>query len=190
MRLLLSPYMTSPTPAADDAPYRRARLQHLHILPLYESGEADGALYYVMPWMAGESLRSLVARGPLPLVDALRLTTEVADALDHAHANNVVHRDIRPENVLLSGGHAIVSDYGIARAIARAGSEDTLTQLGFTACGRRWTMRSLARSHGSHRLGSRPPATSPPRSPAISTAPRCSAPRVRPPPHPTPTSPA
>ena len=109
-----------------------ARLQHPHILPLYDSGEVDGALFYVMPWIAGESLRSLIARGPVPLVDALRITAEVADALDHAHENNVVHRDIKPENILLSGGHAIVSDFGIARAIARAGSEETLTQLGFT----------------------------------------------------------
>jgi len=103
-----------------------AGLSHPHILPLHDSGEADGCLYYVMPYVPGESLRdALEARGQLPLVEALEIAREIADALDYAHRNGVVHRDIKPENILLQDGHAEVSDFGIARAISKAGERQT-----------------------------------------------------------------
>jgi len=99
-----------------------ARLDHPHILPLYDSGEADGMLYYVMPYVEGESLRDRLTRErQLPLEDALQIAREVADALSYAHSRDVVHRDIKPENILLAGGHARVADFGIARAITAAG---------------------------------------------------------------------
>src|SRR5262245_9227729 len=101
-----------------------AGLNHPHILPLYDSGSADGLLYYVMPYAENESLRQRLEREKqLPLADALRVTREVADALDYAHRRGVVHRDIKPENILLSGQHALVADFGIARAVAVAGGE-------------------------------------------------------------------
>jgi Tol biopolymer transport system component len=99
-----------------------ARLNHPHVLPVYDSGEVAGLLYYVMPYAEGETLRArLVREGPLPLPDAIRLFRELSDALAYAHANGVVHRDLKPENVLLSGGHAVVADFGIAEALAAAG---------------------------------------------------------------------
>ena len=101
-----------------------AGLNHPHILPLHDSGEAGGLLYYAMPFVEGESLRDRLDReGPLPIEEALRIAREVADALGHAHGHGVVHRDIKPENILLSGGHALVADFGIARAITAAGGE-------------------------------------------------------------------
>jgi TolB-like protein len=107
-----------------------ARLAHPHILPLHESGEAGEFLYYVMPYVEGESLRSrLVRDGQLPLDDALEIAGEVADALSYAHSHDVVHRDIKPENILLQSGHAVVADFGIARAVAVAGG-DRLTETG------------------------------------------------------------
>jgi TolB-like protein len=107
-----------------------ARLQHPHILPLHDSGEFKDLLYYVMPYVQGESLRARMARGPrMELDEAIRITREVADALAEAHANQVVHRDIKPENILLSGGHALVADFGIARALSSA-EDDTLTMAG------------------------------------------------------------
>ena len=107
-----------------------AGLQHPHILPLYDSGDAGGTLYYVMPFVEGESLRDRLNREPqLPIEDALRITREVADALAYAHDADIVHRDIKPENILLSDGHAVVADFGIARAISRAGGEG-LTEAG------------------------------------------------------------
>ncbi len=101
-----------------------ARLQHPHIVPLYESGEAAGFLYYVMPFVSGESLRGLLAKqGPLAVADAVRITHEVASALAYAHAEGFVHRDIKPENILLSSGLAMVVDFGIAQALVQAGVE-------------------------------------------------------------------
>jgi eukaryotic-like serine/threonine-protein kinase len=107
-----------------------APLDHPHILPLYDSGEAGGFLYYVMPFVEGGTLRNrLNAEKQLPLDDALQIAREVADALSYAHSHDVVHRDIKPENILLAGGHARVSDFGIARAVSAA-SGGRLTQTG------------------------------------------------------------
>ncbi|MEK6255130.1 MAG: serine/threonine protein kinase, partial [Gemmatimonadales bacterium] len=99
-----------------------ARLQHPNILVLLDSGEADGLLYYVMPYVEGESLRELLERDTqLPLDEALRITREVADGLDYAHGQGVIHRDIKPANILLSGGHAVIADFGVAGAVEEAG---------------------------------------------------------------------
>jgi serine/threonine-protein kinase len=109
-----------------------ARLQHPHILPLLDSGEAGGLLYYVMPYVEGESLRDrLQHEGQLPLEDALRLTGEVAEALDYAHGQGIIHRDIKPENILISRGHALVADFGIALAVKQAGA-GRLTETGLS----------------------------------------------------------
>src|SRR5947208_4392937 len=108
-----------------------ARLQHPHILPLYDSGAAAGLLYYVMPYVEGESLRDRLAREKqLSQEDALRIATEVAGALAYAHSHGIVHRDIKPENIRLSGGTAVVADFGIARAVSVAGDGGHLTQTG------------------------------------------------------------
>ena len=117
-----------------------ASLQHPHILPLYDSGSAQGLLYYVMPYVEGESLRQRIRRETqLPIGDALRITREVAHALDYAHAQGVVHRDIKPGNILLAGypprdgtsqaWHALVADFGIARVVS-LGGDDVLTATG------------------------------------------------------------
>ena len=107
-----------------------ARLNHPHILPLYDSGEADGFVYYVMPYVEGESLRERLERDrQLAIEDALTIAREVADALSYAHAQGVVHRDIKPDNILISAGHAVLADFGIARAISEAG-EQRLTGTG------------------------------------------------------------
>src|SRR5687768_2692340 len=109
-----------------------ARLQHPHILPLLDSGEADGLLYYVMPFVTGETLRIRLEREhQLPLDDALRIANEVADSLSHAHGFGVIHRDIKPENILLQGGHALVADFGIALAVQSAGGQ-RMTQTGLS----------------------------------------------------------
>jgi serine/threonine-protein kinase len=101
-----------------------ANLTHPHILPLHDSGEAAGLLYYIMPYVEGESLRDRLNREiQLPVEDALQIAREVADALAYAHGQGVIHRDIKPENILLSGGHALVADFGIARAFGQAGAE-------------------------------------------------------------------
>ena len=105
-----------------------AKLQHPHILSVYDSGDAGGLLWYTMPFVEGESLRDRMSReGQLPIPDAMRIARESALALDYAHRNGVVHRDIKPENILLSDGQAIVADFGIARAVA---DEHGLTQTG------------------------------------------------------------
>jgi len=107
-----------------------ANLTHPHILPLHDSGEADGFLYYVMPYIEGETLRDRMNReGQLPVDDALEITKEVAAALGYAHSQGLIHRDIKPENVLLSAGEAVVADFGIARAVSAAGGE-RLTETG------------------------------------------------------------
>jgi TolB-like protein len=107
-----------------------AQLHHPHILPLYDSGVADGLLYYVMPYVEGESLRERLEREKqLPVEEALRIAREVADALAYAHGRDVIHRDIKPENILLESGHAVVADFGIARAVTVAGGT-RLTETG------------------------------------------------------------
>ncbi len=109
-----------------------AGLAHPHILPLLDSGEADGFLFYVMPYVEGESLRDRLNReGQLPLADALKIAGEVADALGSAHRHNVIHRDIKPENILLEEGHAVVTDFGIARVIA-PDRQARITETGIT----------------------------------------------------------
>ncbi len=109
-----------------------ANLQHPHILGLIDSGDADGLLYYVMPYIAGESLRARLGRErQLPVDDALRLSREVASALDYAHRQGVVHRDIKPENILLQDGAALVADFGIALAVHQAGGS-RMTQTGMS----------------------------------------------------------
>jgi serine/threonine-protein kinase len=107
-----------------------AQLNHPHILPLLDSGEAGAVLYYVMPYVEGESLRDRLNREKqLPIEDALQIAQEIADALDYAHRHDLVHRDIKPENILLADRHAVVADFGIARAISAAGGE-RLTETG------------------------------------------------------------
>src|SRR5688572_27430903 len=101
-----------------------ASLQHPHILPLFDSGNANGLLYYVMPYIEGETLRDRLEReSVLPVDDAVHLAREVADALAYAHAHGVIHRDVKPENILLHGGHALVADFGVALAVQQAGGE-------------------------------------------------------------------
>src|SRR6476659_9528688 len=109
-----------------------AALQHPHILPLFDSGQADGQLYYVMPFVEGESLRDRLHREKqLPGDAAVRLASEVASALDYAHRHGVVHRDIKPENILLHDGHALVADFGIALAASKA-SGTRMTETGMS----------------------------------------------------------
>ena len=99
-----------------------ANLQHPHILPLFDSGEADSFLFYVMPYVQGETVRDRISREKqLPVADAVRIATEVAGALDYAHRHGVIHRDIKPENILLHDGRALVADFGIALAASKAG---------------------------------------------------------------------
>jgi len=130
-----------------------AGLNHPHILPLLDSGEADRLLYYVMPYVEGESLRERLKReGQLPLDEALQIAREVAMALSYAHSRGVVHRDIKPENVLLGAGHAVVTDFGIARAItAAAGGNLTGTGIAIGTPG----YMSPEQATGSHRLDGR-----------------------------------
>ncbi len=109
-----------------------ARLEHPHILTLHDSGDADGFLYYVMPYVDGESLRDRLNREKqLPIDDALHLTEQIASALDYAHRQNVIHRDIKPENILLQDGVPLVADFGIALAVSAAGGE-RLTETGLS----------------------------------------------------------
>jgi tRNA A-37 threonylcarbamoyl transferase component Bud32/Tol biopolymer transport system component len=108
-----------------------AQLQHPHVLPLHDSGEADGFLYYVMPYVNGESLRDRLTRsGELPIDDAVRIIREIVDALAHAHEHGVVHRDLKPDNVMLSKRHALVMDFGVAKAVSEATGRQQLTTAG------------------------------------------------------------
>jgi serine/threonine-protein kinase len=108
-----------------------ANLTHPHILPLHDSGEVDGFLYYVMPYVEGTSLRQkLIREGELPIPEAVRILRDVADAMAYAHQHGVVHRDIKPENVMLSGRHALVTDFGVAKAVSEATGRQTLTTAG------------------------------------------------------------
>src|SRR6187401_1723754 len=109
-----------------------AALQHPHILPLFDSGEADGFLYHVMPYIQGETIREKLNRETqFAIDDAVRIAREVADALDYAHRHGVIHRDIKPENILLHDGRAIVMDFGIALAVSAAAG-DRLTETGLS----------------------------------------------------------
>jgi len=109
-----------------------ASLQHPHILPLFDSGNADGLLFYVMPYVEGETLRARLERDrQLPIADAVRIASEAADALAYAHGRGIVHRDIKPENILLQDGHALVADFGIALAVEQAGGT-RMTQTGLS----------------------------------------------------------
>jgi len=109
-----------------------AHLQHPHLLPLFDSGEAEGLLFYVMPFVEGESLRArLDTQQQLPIEEALRITLAVASALDYAHKQGVIHRDLKPENILLQHGEPVVSDFGIALAVSNAGGA-RVTQTGLS----------------------------------------------------------
>jgi len=110
-----------------------ANLQHPHILSLFDSGEADGLVFYVMPYVEGESLRDRLHRDKqLPVDEAVRIAREVADALEYAHQKGIVHRDIKPENILLLGGHALVADFGIALAASRSEGGTRMTETGMS----------------------------------------------------------
>src|SRR5438477_611526 len=110
---------------------RTAKLQHPHIVPLLSAGAAEGLLYYTMPLIEGESLRAkLVRQGELPIPEAVRILLDVADALAYAHEHGLVHRDIKPDNVLISGKHAVVTDFGVSKALSAATGKATLTSIG------------------------------------------------------------
>jgi serine/threonine-protein kinase len=110
-----------------------ANLQHPHILSLFDSGEANGLVFYVMPFVDGESLRDRLRREhQLPVEDAVRIASEVADALEYAHGHGVIHRDIKPENILLHGGHALVADFGIALAASKSDGGTRMTETGLS----------------------------------------------------------
>lgn len=107
-----------------------ANLTHPHILPLHDSGEADGFLFYVMPYVKGESLRAwLTKEKQLPVEDAIQITREIADALAYAHEEGVIHRDVKPANIMLEAGHAVLADFGVAQAVAEA-KDQRLTRTG------------------------------------------------------------
>ena len=108
-----------------------ARLQHPHVVPLLTAGSRDDLIWYVMPFIEGESLRAKLAReGELPVGETIRILREVADALQYAHSNQVVHRDIKPDNVLITNKHAVVADFGVAKAVSASTGESSLTSLG------------------------------------------------------------
>src|SRR5438094_5059745 len=109
-----------------------ANLQHPNLLPLFDSGEADGLLFYVMPFVEGESLRARLEReNQLPVDEAVRIAVAVASALDYAHGHGVIHRDLKPENILLQHGQPVVADFGIALAVSKAGG-NRITQTGLS----------------------------------------------------------
>ncbi|HMA25363.1 MAG TPA: serine/threonine-protein kinase, partial [Gemmatimonadaceae bacterium] len=103
-----------------------ANMSHPNIVPILSAGDREGLLYYMMPYIAGETLRHRMQKdSPLPIDEAVAIAIEIAEALDYAHRQGIVHRDIKPENILLVDNHAIISDFGIARAITRAVGEET-----------------------------------------------------------------
>src|SRR5207245_1504333 len=154
-----------------------AHLQHPHILPLFDSGQAAGLIYYVMPHVEGESLRQRLAREKqLPLETAIEITRAVASALDYAHRHGVIHRDIKPENILFQDGQAVVADFGIALALSAAGGS-RLTETGLSLGTPQYVSpeqatgdRTLDARSGTHSLASvlydmlagEPPHTGPP----------------------------
>jgi serine/threonine protein kinase len=108
-----------------------AQLTHPHILPLIDSGESGGVLFFVMPYIEGETLRERILRaGQLPIHDGIRILRHISDALAYAHASGVIHRDIKPENVLLSSRHALLSDFGIAKAVHDMTTPDATANIG------------------------------------------------------------
>ncbi len=108
-----------------------AKLQHSHIVPLLTAGAAGDILYYIMPFIEGESLRAKLAReGELPVPEAVRILREVTDALSYAHDRGIVHRDIKPDNVMISSGHALVTDFGVAKAVTESTGGQSLTSMG------------------------------------------------------------
>ncbi|MDF1504323.1 serine/threonine-protein kinase, partial [Roseisolibacter sp. H3M3-2] len=110
-----------------------SRLSHPHILAIEDFGEVGGTLYYVMPYVSGETLAARMQReGMMPVEEAVRITCQVARALDHAHRQGIVHRDVKPENILFEGGEAVLADFGIARAIADQETSQRLTKTGLT----------------------------------------------------------
>jgi Tol biopolymer transport system component/tRNA A-37 threonylcarbamoyl transferase component Bud32 len=110
-----------------------ANLHHPHILPVHDSGNADGFLYYVMPYVEGKSLRARIDdEGPLQIGEVVRILKEVADALAHAHQSDVVHRDVKPDNILISGRHVVVTDFGVAKAVTKATDSSDVTTVGVT----------------------------------------------------------
>ncbi|HEY2378143.1 MAG TPA: serine/threonine-protein kinase [Gemmatimonadaceae bacterium] len=130
-----------------------ASLQHPHLLPLFDSGEVDGLLYYVMPYVEGETLRARLAREhQLPVDEAVRLARGVASALDYAHKRGVIHRDLKPENILLHGDEPLVSDFGIALAVSNAAGE-RITQSGITLGTPQYM--SPEQASGDHRIDAR-----------------------------------
>lgn len=129
---LLPPEMATPVAAERFLREIRitSRLQHPHILPLLDSGASSGLCWFVMPLVAGVTLRDRIQEGPVPLKEALRIVIEVGQALGHAHQHDIVHRDMKPENIMLSAGHAVVADFGLARAFgAGGGSSVTVSGL-------------------------------------------------------------
>src|SRR5690242_4412593 len=105
-----------------------ARLQHPHIVSLLTAGSGENLLFYIMPYIEGESLRTKLAReGELPVAEAIRILKEVLDALRYAHSHRVVHRDIKPDNVLITSGHAVIADFGVAKAVSESSEDETLT---------------------------------------------------------------
>src|ERR1700675_2169506 len=109
-----------------------ANLKHPNLLPLFDSGEAEGLLFYVMPYVEGESLRARLEREKqLPIDEAIRIASAIASALDYAHRHNVIHRDLKPENILLHDGQPLVADFGIALAVSNAGGS-RITQTGLS----------------------------------------------------------
>jgi eukaryotic-like serine/threonine-protein kinase len=127
-----------------------ANLAHPHILPIHDSGDLDGVLYYVMPYVPGESLRQRVERvKQLPVDEALRVASELADAIGYAHRQGILHRDIKPANILFEAGHAVVTDFGIARAITEAGGED-LTRTGLSVGTPGYMSPEQAQGHARH----------------------------------------